>query len=121
MSVDHIFELPTYKFLRSRLCSSKYGFISSTDEVKQKHSDTLSAMLGMAHVLPLACKSEIVMQNILMPEHLAWGYKVSRSFHGRWTLCGWNDHIVQTARDVVLEYYKVRTCCSQRKPLYRLS
>ena len=116
MPVDHIFELPTYKFLRSLLCSSKCRSISSTDEVKQKHSDILSAMLGIAHVLPLACKSEIIVKDILMPGHLAQEDEVLRSFHGRWTLGGWDDHIIQTARDAVLEYYKVRTC-SQRQTL----
>ena len=30
------------------------------------------------------------------------------NFHGYWTLDGWNDDIIQPARDAVLEYYEVR-------------
>jgi len=29
------------------------------------------------------------------------------NFHAKWTLDGWNDHIIQPARDAVLDYYKV--------------
>jgi len=32
-----------------------------------------------------------------------------RNFHANFTLNGWNDHIIQPARDAVLDYYKVRT------------
>jgi len=31
------------------------------------------------------------------------------NFHADFTLNGWNDHIIQPARDAVLDYYKVRT------------
>ena len=31
-----------------------------------------------------------------------------RNFHGYWNLDGWNDEIIQLARDAVLEYYRVR-------------
>ena len=34
-----------------------------------------------------------------------------QSFHADFTLDGWNDHIIQPARDAVLNYYKVRTPC----------
>jgi len=32
-----------------------------------------------------------------------------RNFHADFPLNGWNDHIIQPARDAVLDYYKVRT------------
>jgi len=38
-----------------------------------------------------------------------YGYDSSWNFHKIWTLDGWNDHIIQPARDAVLDYYKVRT------------
>jgi len=72
-------------------------FSSSTDDdVIQKHSDIFSAMVYTAHVLPLAVTSLNLEQLVL-----------SGDFHKKWTLNGWNDGIVQPARDAVLEYYKV--------------
>jgi len=32
-----------------------------------------------------------------------------KTFHAKWTLHGWNDHIIQSARDAVFDYYKVCT------------
>jgi len=56
----------------------------------------------VTHVLPLACDSKEVREYIFRP-HIDW------SFHRNWPLNGWNDDIIQPARDAVLEYYKVGT------------
>jgi len=76
------------------------------DLEKKKHSSTLSALLCIAHVLPLACKSERIMGRIFIEYTGPWGY--SKNFHAEWRLGGWNDGIIQPARDAVLNYYKVR-------------
>ena len=34
---------------------------------------------------------------------------LKKTFHAKWNLNGWCDHVIQPARDAVLEYYKVRT------------
>ena len=53
-------------------------------------------------MLPLACESKKVLN------HISPGSRGSRRyFHEGWRLDGWNDHIIQPARDAVLEYYKV--------------
>ena len=84
----------------SKLCSSEDIFNSSDDGVKKKHTETLSYMVYVAHVLPLACDSKAVRKSIFIP-------RSSWNFHGKWPLNGWNDDIIQPARDAVLEYYKV--------------
>ena len=45
-----------------------------------------------------------MMQYIFLPSD-PWGNPWN--FHADWTLDGWNDHIIQPARDAVLDYYKV--------------
>jgi len=35
------------------------------------------------------------------------GLEIPRTFHAEWPLDGWNDHVIQPARDAVLNYYKV--------------
>jgi len=35
------------------------------------------------------------------------GLEIPRTFHAEWLLDGWNDHVIQPARDAVLSYYKV--------------
>ena len=89
--------------LESFVCSSEDIFNSSDDEDKEIHSQTLSNIAYVAHVLPLACGSKYVREKIfdlhIFPE---------KNFHGKWHLNGWNDNIIGPARDAVLEYYKVR-------------
>jgi len=72
---------------------------------KAEHSETISVLLYIAHALPLACKSEKIMESIF-PNH-RWGLYAC-SFHQKWRLDGWNDVVIQPARDAVLNYYKVR-------------
>jgi len=79
------------------------------DEEKRNHSKTLSVLLYITHLLPLACKSEEILEYIFLPEDLTRGWEDPRNFHADFTLSGWNDHIIQPARDAVLDYYKVRT------------
>jgi len=38
-----------------------------------------------------------------------WENVNPKSFHEKYPLDGWDDHIIQPARDAVLDYYKVRT------------
>jgi len=76
------------------------------DEEMRNHSKTLSVLLYIAHLLPLACMSEFILEYIFFPEcDEYWG----RNFHADFTLDGWNDHILHPARDAALDYYKVRT------------
>jgi len=58
-------------------------------------------MVYIAHVLPLTCDSKEIREFIFISRY-------RRNFHGKWPLNGWNDDIIQPARDAVLEYYKVR-------------
>jgi len=46
------------------------------------------------------------MKSIFLDHH--WGLECACSFHERWPLDGWNDDVIQPARDAVLNYYKVR-------------
>jgi len=80
------------------LCSSEEIFNSFDDDSKEEHSEILSYMVYVAHVLPLACSSERIPREIF---NLDW------NFHRKWPLNGWNNDILQPARDAVLEYYKV--------------
>jgi len=73
-------------------------FNSSDDNAKKAYSDTLSAMIYIAHVLPRAGRSPFLELCIKLGYH-----------HLNWPLNGWNDEIIQPARDAVLEYYKVST------------
>jgi len=77
---------------------------------KKRHSITLSALLCVAHVLPLACKSENIVNHIFFD--YTEGLEVPYGFHAEWTLDGWNDDIIQPARDAVLAYYKVSASIS---------
>jgi len=79
------------------------------DEKKRKHSETLSTLLYIAHLLPLACKSDEIMEYIFHTERHGRRWHVPMNFHANLTLNGWNNHIIQPARDAVLDYYKVRT------------
>jgi len=88
------------------LFSSADVFHRATDSGKKTHSNALFALLCIAHALPLACESERIMNYIFLV-HIS-GEKPILNFHGTWTLDGWNDGIIQPARDAVLNYYKVR-------------
>jgi len=77
----------------------------ANDSEKEQHSSTLTALLFVARVLPLACRSEKIISRILFDRRY-------RNFHEVWTLDGWNDGIIQPARDAVLDYYKVRASVS---------
>jgi len=79
------------------------------DEEKRNHSKTLSVFLYITHVLPLACKSDEIVGHIFHTEDRSSRWHASRNFHASFTLDGWNDHIIQPARDAVLDYHKVRT------------
>jgi len=79
------------------------------DEKKQNHSKTLSVLLYFAHLLPLAYNSEGILESIFLPEDHTKGWKNPPNFHADFPLNGWNDHIIQPARDAVLDYYRVRT------------
>jgi len=62
----------------------------------------------MAHVLPLACKYEKIIEYIRGSRdcsRTSKGWKPS--LHVRWALDGWNDYIIQPARDAALGYYTV--------------
>ena len=82
------------------------AFDTADDLSKKRHPETISALLYIAHALPLACKYEKIMQSIFPDHHL--GLRYMHSFHERWPLDGWNDDVIQPARDAVLNYYKVR-------------
>jgi len=87
-------------------CPGADAFHMADDLRKKRHSITLSALLCIAHALPLACKSEKIIRSIVLDHH--WDLGCAYSFHGRWPLDGWNDDVIQPARDAVLNYYKVR-------------
>jgi len=80
----------------------------ANDFKKNKHCSTLSALLCIAHVLPLACESETIMRRIFFAEDRTQSWERSQNFHAECTLDGWNDNIIQPARDAVFNYYKVR-------------
>jgi len=76
------------------------------DEKKKAYLENQSTLLCIAHVLPLASKSEDIMGHIFLPEYRSGGWN-PWNFHEEWTLDGWNDYIIKPARDSVLGYYKV--------------
>jgi len=84
------------------------------DKKKRNHSKTLSVLLYIAHLLPLACKSDEILEYIFRREDRRRSWRGPRNFHTDFTLNGWNDHIIQPARDAVLDYYKVCT----KYPIY---
>jgi len=79
------------------------------DEKKRNHSKNLLFLLYIAHLLPLACESEEIMGFIYYCKDRSRRWYGRENFHATFTLAGWNDHIIQPARDAVLDYYKVRT------------
>ena len=91
------------------LCQSADEFYMAEHWSKRYHSDNLSVLLYIAHLLPLACKSDEIMVYIFHTENRGRSQHGPRNFHTKFTLSGWNDHIIQPARDAVLDYYKVRT------------
>jgi len=74
-------------------------FDRALEWTKEQYSETLLALGYFTHVLPLSCKDAIILRWISL-----------KGFHQSWILDGWNDrdHIIQPARDAVLDYYKVR-------------
>jgi len=76
---------------------------------KRNYSKKLLVLLYIPHVLPLACKSDAIVGFIYYPEDRSRRWYGPQNFHATFTLDGWNDHIIQPARDAVLDYYKVRT------------
>jgi len=87
------------------LFPSADAFHTADDLRKEWHSETISALLCIAHALPLACKSGNILDSILLDHY--WGSGYAYNFHERWPLDGWNDNVIQPARDAVLNYYKV--------------
>jgi len=81
----------------------------SGDWDRRSHSLILLALLYIAHVLPLACKSDKIIGYIFHTEDCTLHWHDPKNFHTNFTLNGWNDHVIQPARDAVLDYYKVRT------------
>jgi len=81
-------------------------FHIAEDTKKRNHSKTLLVLLYIAHLLPLACMSEHILESIFSPEYTESGRRL-RNFHVDFTLDEWNDDIIQPARDTVLDYYKV--------------
>jgi len=79
------------------------------DWKKQNHSKNLSVLLYVAHVLPQSCKSERITRYIFLPEDRTESWEYPQNFHANFTLNRWNDHIIQPARNTVLDYYRVRT------------
>jgi len=79
------------------------------DKKKRNHSQCLLFLLYIAHLLPLACKSEDILEYIFNPEVSTESWVAPPNFHADFPLNGWNDHTIQPARDAVLDYYKVRT------------
>lgn len=96
-------------YLYFSLCASADAFNNANNMTKTLHSNTLSALLCIAHVLPLACESDEVLELIFLPEDCDTHEKFPPNFHAHFTLNGWNNHIIQPARDAVLDYYKVCT------------
>lgn len=90
-----------------RLCSTEDEFnsVSDFESAKSCISNILSTLLCIAHVLPLACRSEEVLTEIFNPNS-RYSHR-EQNFHEQWILNGWCDPIIQPARDAVLEYYKV--------------
>jgi len=81
----------------------------ANDWEKKNHSKNLLALLYISHLLPLACKSDKIMDYIFHMDKHSSRWRGPKNFHTEFTLNGWNDHIIQPARDAVLDYYKVRT------------
>jgi len=91
------------------LCQSADEFHMAGDWKKRKHSKSLLFLLYVAHLLPLARKSDEIMGYIFHTEDRSICWHGPSNFHANFTLNGWNDHIIQPARDAVLDYYKVCT------------
>jgi len=88
------------------LCPSEDVFNSSGNR-KQGHSEALAVLLCIVHALPRACSSRPLLYQIFNPGGHLPCHWMSWNFHHYWTLNGWNDDIIQSARDAVLQYYKV--------------
>jgi len=93
-----------------RLYPTEDEFNSRDESTKSHFSDILSSLVCIAHILPLACRSEKVLKKIF-DSNCKYPH-LEETFHGEWPLNGWCDHIIQPAQDAVLEYYKVRTTIS---------
>jgi len=85
-------------WLNFSLCYTANEFDKADDQKKKAHFDSLVVLRCIAHVLPLLSKDVYVLR-------LSFG----RDFHRTCNLDGWNDHIIQPARDAILDYYKVYT------------
>jgi len=108
LDIMPIFQSLANQHLRFRPCRNADIFNLFDEDTKRKYSEVLSALLCIAHVLPLAQKAWRLRREIFYFSNGS-SYEPDNSFHTRWTLDGWNDHIIQPARDAVLEYYKVRS------------
>jgi len=92
------------------LCQSADEFNMAEDKEKRNHSKKLLVLIYIAHVLHIACMSEYTLLYIFHTnEGEQWNWPGPRNFHGNFILDGWNDHIIQPARDAILDYYKVCT------------
>jgi len=95
-SVSDAFFFDTDTCLNVSLCPNIDEFDKADDWKKMRYSDSLVALRCITHALPLSCKDTKVLQLIS-----------DEGFHKKWSLNGWNGHIIQPARDAVLDYYKV--------------
>ena len=101
-----------------RLSMALFSLFQSADEFhmaedweKQNHSQNLSVLLYIAHLLPLASMSEDILVSTFGPPDFTKGWIYPRNFHANFYLNGWKDHIIQPAQDAILDYCKVRTPC----------
>jgi len=98
-----IFQSLADQHLHFRPCRNADMFNLFDEDAKRKYSEDLSTLLCIAHVLPLAQRCwRLVLE-------ISGISRNTEPFHAKWTLDGWNDHIIQPARDAVLEYYWVRS------------
>jgi len=93
----------------SSLCRSAEELYVAEDETKRNHTKNVLVLLYITHVLRHACKSAKIMRHIFHTEDRNRRWYNQKNFHANFTLDGWNDRIIQPARDAVLDYYKVHT------------
>jgi len=97
--VSDTFISNTDTWLCFRFCPNTDEYDNANNWKKEVHSNCLVALRRITRVLPFSCKDKTILQWIS-----------ATRFHGRWNLDGWNDHInhiIQPARDSVLDYYQV--------------
>lgn len=92
------------------LCRNINEFDRADNYQKNAHFRSLSTLRCITHALPLSCKDKTILR--LIPD---------KYFHQEWTLDGWNEDIIQPARDAVLNYYTVCITNISNMPKMNLS